>query len=67
MILFLSPNDGKNTNNLNNKILQNLKETVHLQDLGIYKKDSMTRDLKKMGWDGMDWIHMAQDRCKLIW
>jgi hypothetical protein len=24
--------------------------------------DNMKMDLREIGWDGMDWIHLAQDR-----
>jgi hypothetical protein len=24
--------------------------------------NSIKMDLRKIGWDGMDWIHLAQDR-----
>jgi hypothetical protein len=36
---------------MNNEILQNLKETVHLQDLGIDKEDSIRMDHKSTRWD----------------
>jgi hypothetical protein len=45
---------------MNNEILQNLKETVHLQDLGIDKEDSIRMDYKSTIWDGMYWINMVQ-------
>jgi hypothetical protein len=25
-------------------------------------KDNMKMDLKEIGWDGMDWIHLVRDR-----
>jgi hypothetical protein len=28
-------------------------------------EDDIKIDLKEMGWEGMDWIHMAQDRDRL--
>ena len=27
-------------------------------------EDNIEMDVKEMGWEGMDWIHMAQDRDK---
>jgi hypothetical protein len=27
-------------------------------------EDNIKMNVKEMGWEGMDWIHMAQDRCK---
>jgi hypothetical protein len=27
-------------------------------------EDNIKMDLKEMGWEGMDWIYMAQDRNK---
>jgi hypothetical protein len=49
---------------MNNENLQNWKETVQLQDLGIDKEDSTRRDLKSTRWDGMYWINIVQKRCK---
>jgi hypothetical protein len=37
--------------------LENLKERDHFEDL---KVDG--RDLRQTGWEGVDWIHLAQDR-----
>jgi hypothetical protein len=28
------------------------------------RKDNIKRDLKETGWDGVDWIYLAQDRNK---
>jgi hypothetical protein len=25
-------------------------------------EDNMRMDLKKIGWEGVDWVHLAQDR-----
>jgi hypothetical protein len=27
--------------------------------------DNIKTDLREIGWDGMDWIHLVQDRDKL--
>jgi hypothetical protein len=30
--------------------------------LGLYgQEDKIKMDLNKIGWEGMDWIHLAQD------
>jgi hypothetical protein len=38
---------------------ENLKGKHHLEDLGI---DGKRMDLVEIGWEGVDWIHPAQDR-----
>jgi len=42
-------------------LLENLKRRNHSEDLGI-DGDNIRMDLRKMGWEGVDWIHLAQDR-----
>jgi hypothetical protein len=37
--------------------LENLKETARR----IWE-DNIRMDLRKIGWEGVDWIHLAQDR-----
>lgn len=49
---------------MNDEILQNLKETVHLPDPDQDKEDIIRMDLKWMGRDGTDWINMDKNRCK---
>jgi hypothetical protein len=34
----------------------------HLEDTGLSWKDDIKMDLQEVGWGGMDWIDMAQDR-----
>jgi hypothetical protein len=36
-------------------------ETYLLEDLGVDGR-IILRDLQEMGWEGMDWIDLAQDR-----
>jgi hypothetical protein len=38
-------------------LLENLKERDHMEDTDI---DGM--DLWEIGWEGVDWMHLAQDR-----
>jgi hypothetical protein len=28
------------------------------------EENKITMDLRKIGWGGVDWIHLAQDRCQ---
>jgi hypothetical protein len=35
---------------------QNLKRKVHLEDVGVDGK------LKEIGWEGVDWLYLAEDR-----
>jgi hypothetical protein len=30
-------------------------------------EDNIRMDLRKTGWEGMDWIHLAEDRGQLQW
>jgi hypothetical protein len=41
--------------------LDNLKGKVHLEDLAIGVKN-IRMDPKEIGWVGVDWSHLAQDR-----
>jgi hypothetical protein len=36
--------------------------TDHLEDQGGSWKDNIKTNLKEIRWEGMDWIHMIQDR-----
>jgi hypothetical protein len=38
------------------------RERDHLEDLGIDGSINIKMDLQKVGWRGMDWIVLAQDR-----
>jgi len=40
---------------------ENLEGRVHLEDLGIGGKVVLEWILWKMGWERVDWIHLAQD------
>jgi hypothetical protein len=42
--------------------MQNLKERDHLDDLTFCWKDNIKEDLKEIGHDGVDWIHLAMDK-----
>jgi hypothetical protein len=39
-----------------------LKESDHSEDLGTDWEDNIRMDLKEVGWEGVDWIHLAQKR-----
>jgi hypothetical protein len=38
-----------------------VKGRDHSEDLGIDRK-IIRMDLREIGWEGVDWIHLAQDR-----
>jgi len=40
----------------------NLGERDHLGDPGVDGRNNFKMDLKEVGWRGMDWIELAQDR-----
>jgi hypothetical protein len=42
--------------------LENLKGRDHLKDLGVNGEKNIKIDIREIGWEGMDWIHMVQDR-----
>jgi hypothetical protein len=43
--------------------LQSLKERDHSENIDIdVKIGSIKMDLMEIGWEGVDWIHLAQDR-----
>ena len=44
--------------------LENLKERDNFGQLGI-NRDNVKMDLKETGWEGVDWMDLAQDRNKL--
>jgi hypothetical protein len=37
--------------------LQNLKQRDH----SVNKEDNIRMDVKKIGWEGVDWVHLTQD------
>jgi hypothetical protein len=44
-------------------LVENLKGRYHLENLGIYRRINNTEmNLREIGWEGVDWIHLAQDR-----
>jgi len=42
--------------------MENLKGRKHLEDLGIDGKITLEWILGKLGWEGVDYMHLAQDR-----
>jgi hypothetical protein len=41
-------------------LYKNLKEGDHWENLGT-NEDNIKMNLKEIGWEGVDWIHLAQD------
>jgi hypothetical protein len=41
--------------------LENLKERDHSGRYRRRREDNIKMDLRKLGWVGADWIHLAQD------
>ena len=39
----------------------NLRVRDHFEDLGVDCSIILKKDLKEFGWDGMNWIDLAQD------
>jgi hypothetical protein len=42
--------------------LENLKGRDQLEDLGMDGKINIRIDLREIWWEGLEWIHLAQDR-----
>jgi hypothetical protein len=42
--------------------LENLKGRDHLEDLGIDRRIILEWILRDIGWEGVEWIHLGQDR-----
>jgi hypothetical protein len=38
----------------------NLKEVYGMEDLGV--ENNIKIDIKEIGWEGVDWIHLARER-----
>jgi hypothetical protein len=43
---------------------RNLRERNHLEDPDIDWEDNFKMDHQEVGWGGMDWIDLAQDRVR---
>jgi hypothetical protein len=41
---------------------ENLKGRGHSEDLGVEGGDNSRMGLQEIGWEGVDWMHLAQDR-----
>jgi hypothetical protein len=41
--------------------LESLKGRDHLKDLGIDGRIIKKMDVRELGWEGVDWIHLAQE------
>jgi hypothetical protein len=41
--------------------LGNLEGRDHSEDMDVWE-DYVRMDLEEMGWEGVDWMHLAQDR-----
>jgi len=46
-------------------LVGNLRERDHLEDLGMYGGDDIKMNLHKIGWKGLNWIYLAQNRGRL--
>jgi hypothetical protein len=46
--------------NTYNILVRNLKRRDHSEDLGV--DGNMRMDLREIGWDDVDWMHVAQNR-----
>jgi len=42
--------------------LENLKGRDHLEEVRHREEDNIRMDCKEIGWEDVDWIHLAQDR-----
>jgi hypothetical protein len=40
-------------------LLENLKGRDHFEDLGIRQEDNIRMGLREIGWEGVEWIHLA--------
>jgi hypothetical protein len=41
---------------------ENLKGRDHAEDLGVDGRINIRMDLREIGWEGVDWMHLDQDR-----
>jgi len=37
-----------------------------LEDLGVDRKDNIRLDLRKIVWEGVDWLHLAQAKGLIV-
>jgi hypothetical protein len=44
--------------------VENLQGKDHLEDQTVDGKLNIIMDLREMGWEGVDWMHLAQDRAQ---
>jgi len=40
---------------------ENLKGRDHMEDLGKKQEDNTRKDLREIGWESVDWVHLAHD------
>jgi hypothetical protein len=45
-----------------NVLVRKLKERNHLEDVGVYRNIIFDLYLTEIGWEDVNWIHLAQDR-----
>jgi hypothetical protein len=43
-------------------LVRKLVGKSHLEDPGVRWEDNIKTDLQEVGCEGMDWLHLAQDR-----
>ena len=43
-----------------------LRERFHVKDVGVDGKNNVKMDLQEVGWGGMDWIALAEDKDRLL-
>jgi len=41
---------------------ENLKGRDHAEDVGVDGEDDIRMDFREIGWEGVNWMHLAQDR-----
>jgi len=42
--------------------IKNLKRRDHYEDLGVDGENNIIMDLREIGWEDVDWTHLAQDK-----
>jgi hypothetical protein len=43
-----------------------LRERGHVEDLGVDVKNNIKMDLQEVGWGGMDWVALVEDRERFL-